>query len=192
MPRRTFAEIKEQYEKAKRRQDSREAQRKAAPKVYTPRPDSTELIYRSLLLNNEFWKVKVADPTLTMLTSADLGLYDEMPTPPQNVTFNIPRSVYGRGGIKPTLISWYFGDNTPSTVVTEWGSRWVKFYDVDRGQSHRSAAFSRRSDNFGTAALITAFNGLFNPNDGTKRALLGERGKATIKFEVRQISHSGG
>jgi hypothetical protein len=84
---------------------------------------------------------------------------------------------------KSIKIHWFFGDDNPEAKVTPWGTRYIKYYDKDGGQSHYSLPFSIAVPPAGGLTLdvlITKFNVLFNKNDGTKKALLGARGSARL------------
>jgi len=177
----TVEELQLRLDVAKRRRAAKEADRIAAPKPYKPRPASVTLYYRSVFDNDNYYEVKVNSETLALFANpGELGL---LATPPTGIT---PVPIRG-SGIKPTLLKWFYGDVNPVVVVTKWGSRYIKNYDQQSGQSHRSIPLSVASGAFGVDDLVVKFNALFGTN-GTRKALLGARGIAEMipeKMPVR-------
>lgn len=175
--------LKQQADEAQKREESRRAARVANPKAYHKRPDQSELYYRSLFFNTRIYKVEVNSQTLTLFGGAEAaGL---LAAPPSGI---VPITARG-SGLKPTKFSWYYGDDTPVPRTTSYGTRWVKFYDVNQGQSHRSISVSDTTAVVSLTTIINKFETFFNTTNGTKKALLGARGQATLEVERTRVNN---
>ena len=188
--RRTGAELEGMARIARAREAARRQATIAANRPYRPRGDQTEAFYRSMLrfrgADRLIYGVSVDANTLGaggILSLADAGLMTG------SATGGIFVGSIRGSGIKPTKVSWYFGDATPTVERTAWGSRWIKRYDVSTAnQSHRSTPFSEVTGDVDVTALTTRFQSLFGPT-GTKKGLaLGAKGQATLTFERGNIS----
>jgi hypothetical protein len=145
------------------------------PKTYKSRPDFTTVYYRDFLVPGKLITLQASSVGLAAIGGiTDAGLLAE---PPDAV---VPDSV--RGLNYPIVkIHWFYGDNTPVVATTAWGSRYIKYYDThDGGQSHYSLPFSLATGTITFAAITAHFETLFNPNDGTKKSILGARGQVRL------------
>ena len=175
MPRRRDSyQIQKELDIAKARETFKKNDRLNNPKPYAPRPDLTTVYYRDFTTANKLISLQASDLALTAIGGLSaVGLLGEPPAG------SIPISV--RGLNYPIVkIHWFYGDATPQAKVTGWGSRYIKYHDNNGGQSHFSLPISVDAGAFTLATIIGKFEALFNPVDGTKKDLLGRRGKARL------------
>lgn len=183
--RRTGAELEEMARIARAREAARRQATVAANRPYRRRGTQTDAFYRSMLrfrgADRLIYGVSVDANTLGnggLLSLSDAGLMAS------STTGGIFVGSIRGSGIKPTKVSWYYGDETPTVERTAWGSRWIKRYDVSTaGQSHRSTPFSDPAGDISVTGLTTRFQALFGPGGTKRNATLGAGGQATLTFE---------
>lgn len=176
----TVEQLKRRLEIAEKRRAAKLAAKLASPKPYKERPPEVILFYRSVFDNDIFYRVSVNSETLGLIGgAAQVGLLTALPDGASAVPI--------RGsGVSPTMLKWYYGDANPVVVTTTWGSRYIKNYDPQSGQSHRSIPLSVASGAFKLSDLEDKFDGLFGAS-GTKLGLLGVRGQAEMVIERKPI-----
>ena len=175
MPRRRDSyQIQKELDIAKARETFKKNDRLNNPRAYAPRADQTTVYYRDFTTANKLIALQASDLALTAIGGLTaVGLLGEPPAG------SIPISI--RGLNYPIVkVHWFYGDATPVAKVTAWGSRYIKYHDTNGGQSHFSLPVSVDTGAFTLATIITRFETLFNPVDGTKKELLGKRGKARL------------
>lgn len=169
----TVEQLKRRLDIAEKRRAAKLAAKLANPKPYKERPPEVTLFYRSVFDNDLIYRVSVNSETLGLIGGASaLGLLTALPDGATAL------SIRG-SGVKPTMLKWYYGDANPVVITTAWGSRYIKNYDAQSGQSHRSIPMSIASGAFKLSDLVDKFDGFFGAS-GTKLSLLGVRGQAEM------------
>jgi hypothetical protein len=169
---RALAEIKDKQAAA------RKAAALANPKPYKPRnpTDFQTVYYRDPLEAGRILKFEVKKQALTNLGGADdAGLLLVVPE-------NAVVTEINKGSNLPIVrLRWYFGDASPEVKTTAYGTRWIKKYDQQGGQSHWSVPYSVKEGAFTLNTILTRFNTQFNNTNGTKLAtVLGANGYAEL------------
>ncbi|ARV62728.1 hypothetical protein BZZ01_32460 [Nostocales cyanobacterium HT-58-2] len=167
-------EIQRILDKAKKREQYREQHRINNPKPYKKRADFRPVYYRDIVDNEKIIKLQASEAAIQKIGDlATVGLLNALPAGKE------PISV--RGLNYPIVkIMWFYGDDNPVASTTPWGTRVIRYHDKDGAQSHYSIPISSTKVPFGIDDLVSEFQSLFNPNNGTKRALLGARGQAKL------------
>ena len=191
--RRNSYQIQALLDKAKERETYKKNHKINQPKAYTKRANFSTVYYHDFS-KNRVLQMLASDAGLKKLGDTVEGgakIAGLLLIPPTGI---IP--VPTRGLNYPVVkIHWFFGDDNPEAKVTAWGTRYIKYYDKDGGQSHYSLPFSVLPPTAGTAIapvtldeLIAKLNGLFERDKGTKKALLGTRGIARLAIGRETIS----
>jgi hypothetical protein len=174
----------------------KQAQEAAARATYfqnrVPREDTTvqsrgaqgQAYYQSLNLklgtNPVIIKVSILQSTLALVSASDAGLKTTLATTESAISRRLIR-------LKPSKISWYQGDSTPTAQRTEWNTRWLKYYAAGRN-THRSIPVSDTGASFDAQDIQSRFDLLFGPN-GSKRGLLGAaNGRAWLEMEKVSVT----
>jgi hypothetical protein len=172
------AELEERAKLARAREAAMKARRTANPKPYTPRTaeDFSTIFYRDPLETGRFLEIDVKARALTKIGGvAAAGLLATLPD--GSVAVKITRG----SKIPIVKLRWYFGDANASPVMTPWGTRWIKKYDADGGQSHYTLPFSIATGVFTLDTIQTKFREYFNETNGTKRTeMLGANGSIEL------------
>lgn len=178
------AKLEEKLKIARAREAARAAERAANPKPYVARnpADFDRIFYRDPLKNDLIYQIEVKKEALTKLGgAAGAGLLTELPQDAQST------EITKGSKIAIVRLRWYFGDNTPETVVKTYGSvttRYVKKYDKSGNQSHYSIPYSVTASSASMISQILArFETQFNSTNGTLRtAVLGANGSAWLEI----------
>ena len=148
------------------------------------RGPQTTVYYRSLLLREGTESIvfvtNVDNEALALVSAANAGLLTTAPTG------SSPRPLR-RSGVKPSRISWYRGDATPTRQTTAWQTSYIR-YSTAGDRSHYSVPFSQASGVFDAGDLVDRFNQLFGAG-GTGRTALGTaNGRASLTLERTSFS----
>lgn len=163
---------------AKEREAFRKNRKITTPKTYQKRADSETIYYRDFTTANKVLILTANTKALELIGgAAAVGLLSAIPAGSTPVTV--------RGLNYPIVkIHWFSGTDTPVAHTTAWGTRVIKYYKNADGsaQAFYSLPISVATGAFHLSDIITNFQALFNPNNGTKKALLGARGIAQLKI----------
>lgn len=174
----TPAELEERAKKARAREAAMLKRRIDNLKPYVKRDptDYSTIFYRDPLETGRFLEIEVKAKALLKIGGvAGAGLLATLPD--GSVAVKITKG----SKIPIVKIQWYFGDATVSPVMTPWGTRWIKKYDADGGQSHWSLPFSIGTGVFTLDTIQTKFRDYFNETNGTKRTdMLGPNGQVEL------------
>lgn len=167
--------------------------RQPQEKPYAPRPERIEALYKSITQFNtpssgspSSLVFRVTRPNVGGLTAADLGLAD--------LTSGTTAPSIRVSPIYPTTARWYEGTATPTRQTTQWGTKWIRYYESAQGgaQSHHSSPISATGNAVTAREQIATFTALFSGEK--KTALLGAKnGRAYLVLErVRGVSANAG
>jgi hypothetical protein len=178
---RTSYELEFLAKKAKAREDAKLAARKASPKPYTPKSpqDYQTYYYRDPIDLGRVIEIPQVNVRAINLLGGedDAGLLVNAPSGTTNLI-----TLYKGSKIKIIKLHWYFGDATATAVTTDWGTRYIKKYDAQGGQSHFSVPFTIASGTFNLETIMNKFRTYFVGEDATKKALIGELGRAELRL----------
>lgn len=168
------AELEERAKKARAREAAMLKRKTDNPKPYVQRnpDDFSTVYYRDPLETGRFLEIDVKAKALEKIGGvAGAGLLAALPDG------SVAVQILKGSKIPIVKIRWYFGDTNVSVTTTPWGTRWLKKYDADGGQSHWTLPFSIAAGAFTLDTIQTKFKEYFNETNGTKRnAVLGPNG----------------